>query len=134
MSLKLYETYYELEAVWRRAEMVLTGEMTAGPDGIPISEADALGWIEGVLSRIGGDGERKALNLAAIVKNYRAEAAALEAEATRLLQRQAAAEKTARLIEAHIARIVPEGGELRDSRSVIAWQKTPSGTPAFTIR
>lgn len=134
MSLKLYETYYELEAVWRMAELVLTGEMTAGPDGIPVSEADALVWIEGVLGRIGGDAERKALNLAAIVKNYRAEAAALEAEATRLSQRQAAAEKTARLIEAHIARIVPEGGEMRDARSVIAWRRAPSGTHELTIR
>ncbi len=122
--MKLYETYIGIEALWERVEDILTGEVTEGPDGVPVNPDDALGWIEEALSRIEDERDHKALNIACLVKNFRAEAAALKEEKMRLQRRQQAVERTVERLSGYLENFLEPGLKLRDARASIGWRKS----------
>lgn len=122
--MKLYETYIELETIWGDIERFLTCEETTGPDGIPISESDALGMLEEALQRIEGERDYKALNIACFIKNLRAEAEALKAEKLRLAKRQSAAERTAERLQTYLEQWLPVGVKIKDARAALSWRRS----------
>jgi len=122
--MKLYETYTEIERLWLKAEDVLNGDVTEGPDGLPITVDDALGWIEQALSRIEDERDAKALNIAAMIKNFRAEAEALKTEKTRLAKRQQSAERKVDWLTRYLEQCVPSGTKLKDARATIGWRRS----------
>ncbi len=122
--MKLYETYAELEALWAKVADVISGDVTEGPDGLPVTQDDALNWLEEALSRIEGERDRKALNIACFVKNLRAEAEALKAEKQRLAKRQQAAERTVERLVGYLEQFVEPGTKLKDARATIGWRKS----------
>lgn len=122
--MKLYETYFAIEQLWEKVEDILTGEVTAGADGLPVGPDDALDWIEEALSRIEDERDTKALNIACLIKNFRAEAEALKAEKMRLQRRQQAAEKTVERLRLYLEQFIPAGTKLKDARATIGWRKS----------
>jgi hypothetical protein len=123
---KLYETLPLIEELWSQVEDILTGERTEGTDGLPVNADTALDWIEEALSQIEDERDRKALNIAALIKNFRAQAEALKAEKLRLQRRQQAAEKTVERLTQYLGDFLPDGLKLSDARSVIGWRKSES--------
>jgi hypothetical protein len=123
---KLYETLPLIEELWLQVEDILSGERTEGTDGLPVNADTALDWIEEALSRIEDERDRKALNIAALIKNFRAQAEALKTEKMRLQRRQQAAEKTVERLIQYLGNFLPDGLKLSDARSVIGWRKSES--------
>ncbi|QYY34576.1 siphovirus Gp157 family protein [Ruficoccus sp. ZRK36] len=124
--MKLYETLPAIEELWSQVEDILTGDRTEGTDGLPVNADTALDWIEEALSRIEDERDRKALNIAALIKNFRAQAEALKTEKMRLQRRQQAAEKTVERLTQYLGDFLPDGLKLSDARSVIGWRKSES--------
>lgn len=124
--MKLYETYSEIERLWLKAEDVLNGDVTEGPDGLPITVDDALNWIEAALRSIEDTRDQKALNIAAMIKNFRAEAEALKVEKMRLAKRQQSAERKVEWLTRYLQAFIPEGTKLKDARSTIGWRRSES--------
>lgn len=122
--MKLYETYIELETIWAEVERVLTGDETVSQDGLPISETEALGWLESALQRIEGERDHKAVNIACFIKNLRAEAEALKAEKLRLAKRQSAAERTAERLQTYLEQWLPAGTKIKDARAALSWRRS----------
>jgi hypothetical protein len=122
--MKLYETYFGLEQLWDEVRDILSGEVTEGPDGLTLSPDDALDWIEQALSRIEDTRDVKALNIAAMIKNHRAEAEALKVEKTRLAKRQQAAERTVQWLTTYLEQFLEPGLKLKDARSTIGWRRS----------
>lgn len=122
--MKLYETYFEIEQLWEKVADVLSGDVTEGPEGAPITTEDALNWIEQALSRIEDERDTKALNIAAMIKNHRAEVEALKAEKTRLAKRQQAAERTVEWLTRYLEQFIEPGLKLKDTRSTIGWRRS----------
>jgi hypothetical protein len=122
--MKLYETYLALEQLWAQVEDILTGDVSETHDGTPVTPDDALDWIEQALSRIEGERDVKALNIACLVKNFRAEAEALKQEKLRLQRRQQAAEKTAERLTGYLEQFLEPGTKLKDARATIGWRKS----------
>lgn len=140
--MRLYETYFEMEQLWSKVADILSGDVTEGPDGLPITPEDALDWVEKALSGIEDERDAKALNIAAMIKNHRAEAEALKAEKTRLAKRQQAAERTVQWLARYLEQFIEPGLKLKDSRSTIGWRRsegvkltvTPEELPEEYIR
>lgn len=122
--MRLYETYYQIEDLWAKVADILSGDVTEGPDGLPVSPDDALNWVEQALSRIEDERDTKALNIAAMIKNYRAEAEALKVEKTRLAKRQQAAERTIEWLTRYLEQFIEPGIKLKDARSTIGWRRS----------
>ena len=122
--MKLYETYFEIEELWAGVEDILTGEVTEGPDGLPVTGDMALDWIEQALSRIEEERDVKALNIACLIKNFRSDAEALKIEKTRLAKRQQAAERTIAHLARYLEQFVEPGLKLKDSRATIGWRRS----------
>jgi len=122
--MKLYQTYVEIETLWDTIEGILTGDITQGPDGLPVDPDIALDWMEEALKKIEGERDTKALNIACMVKNFRAEAEALKAETNRLAKRQQAAERTIDRLTTYLSTFIEPGLKLRDSRATIGWRKS----------
>ena len=57
--MKLYESYFQIEQLWMKVEDILTGEITEGPDGLPVDAELALDWIEEALSKIEDERDEK---------------------------------------------------------------------------
>jgi len=121
---KLYETYIAIEQLWSQVEDILTGEITEGPDGVPVNPDLALDWIEDALSKIEDARDHKALNIACLIKNFRAEAEAWKEEKLRLQRRQQAAEKTVERLTSYLENFLEAGTKLKDSRATIGWRKS----------
>jgi hypothetical protein len=121
---KLYETYFEIEQLWEKVADILSGEVKEGPDGFPITPDEALDWVEKALSGIEDARDTKALNIAAMIKNHRADAEALKAEKTRLARRQQAAERTVQWLTRYLEQFIEPGIKLKDSRSTIGWRRS----------
>lgn len=124
--MKLYEAYFEIEQLWMRVEDILTGDTTEGPDGLPVDANMALDWIEEALSKIEDERDEKAIRIACLIKNFRAEAAALKAEKLRLQTRQQAAEKTVQRLTRYLEQFLEPGTKIKDARAVIGWRKSES--------
>lgn len=122
--MKLYETYFEIEELWQGVEDILTGEVTEGPDGLPVTGDMALDWIEQALSRVEEERDEKALNIACLIKNFRADAEALKLEKVRLGKRQQAAEKTIERLIGYLEQFLDPGLKLKDSRATIGWRRS----------
>jgi hypothetical protein len=122
--MKLYETYFGIEQLWLQVEDILTGEVSENHDGTPVTPDDALDWIEQALSRIEDERDAKALNIACLVKNFRAEAEALKQEKLRLQRRQQAAEKTADRLTCYLEQFLEAGTKLKDARATIGWRRS----------
>jgi hypothetical protein len=122
--MKLYDAYCTIERLWLKAEEVLNGDLTEGPDGLPITVDDAFNWIEDALSSIEDERDTKALNIAVLIKNARAEAEALKAEKLRLARRQQTAERKVEWLTRYLQTCLPEGTKLKDSRAVIGWRRS----------
>ena len=122
--MKLYETYLSIERLWLKVEDILTGDMTEGPDGLPVNPDLALDWIEEALSKIEDERDAKALNIACLIKNFRAEAEALKQEKLSLQRRQKAAEKTVERLVGYLEQFLEPGTKLKDQRATIGWRKS----------
>lgn len=122
--MKLYETFIEIEHLWAQVEDILTGEVTEGPDGLPVNADLALDWIEEALRKVEGERDAKALNIACLIKNLRAEAEALKAEKLRLQRRQQAAEKTLERLTSYLEQFLAPGTKLKDARATIGWRSS----------
>lgn len=122
--MKLYETYIAIEQIWERVEDILTGDTTKGPDGLPVNPELALDWMEETLSKIEDARDIKALNIACLVKNFRAAAEALKQEKLRLQRRQQAAEKTVERLTRYLEQFLEPGTRLNDHRATIGWRKS----------
>lgn len=122
--MKLYETYVAIEQLWMQVEDILTGEQTEGADGLSVDPDMALDWIEEALSKIEDERDAKALNIACLIKNFRAEANALKQEKQRLAKRQQAAERTMERLTNYLQQFLQEGQKLKDSRTTISWRKS----------
>lgn len=124
--MKLYETYIQIEQLWETVEGILTGEITEGPDGLPVNPDMALDWLEDSLRKVEDERDIKALNIACLIKNFRAEAEALKAEKTRLAKRQQAAERTVERLIQYLGNFIEPGLKLKDARAAIGWRKSES--------
>lgn len=124
--MKLYESYFQIEQLWMKVEDILTGEITEGPDGLPVDADLALDWIEEALSKIEDERDEKAVRIACLIKNFRADATALKAEKLRLQKRQQAVEKTVERLTRYLADFLPEGTKITDARAAIGWRKSES--------
>lgn len=122
--MKLYETYIAIDQLWLQIEDIITGEVTEGPDGIPVTPELALDWLEEALSKVEDERDTKALNIACLIKNFRAEAAALKEEKLRLQRRQQAAEKTVARLTGYLEQFLEPGTKLKDQRATIGWRKS----------
>lgn len=122
--MKLYETYFEIEQLWSMVGDILSGEVTEGPDGLPVTPEDALDMVEKALSGIEDERDAKALNIAAMIKNHRAEAEALKSEKARLARRQQAAESTVAWLIRYLEQFIEPGLKLKDARSTIGWRRS----------
>lgn len=122
--MKLYETYIAIEQLWTQVEDILTGDMTEGPDGLPVNPDLALDWIEEALRKVEDERDVKALNIACLVKNFRAEAEALKQEKLRLQRRQQAVEKTVDRLTHYLEQFLEPGTKLKDHRATIGWRKS----------
>lgn len=122
--MKLFETYIAIEQLWAQVEDILTGETTEGPDGIPVTPDLALDWIEEALSKVEDERDAKALNIACLIKNFRAEAEGLKQEKLRLQRRQQAAEKTVERLLQYLEQFLEPGTKLKDHRAAIGWRKS----------
>lgn len=122
--MRLYETYFEIEQLWSKVEEILSGDVTEGPDGLPVTPEDALDMVEKALSGIEDERDAKALNIAAMIKNHRAEAEALKTEKTRLAKRQQAAERTVQWLTRYLEQFIEPGLKLKDTRSTIGWRRS----------
>jgi chromosome segregation ATPase len=114
--MKLYETYFEIERLWDLVAESIDGE---GQD-----EAAILAEIEQKLAEVEDELDTKALKIAAMVKNYRAEAEALKAEKLRLAKRQQSAEKTVEWLSRYLEQFLEPGTKLKDARSSIGWRRS----------
>jgi len=122
--MKLYETYIAIEQLWAQVEDILTGEITEGPDGIPVTPELALDWIEDALGKVEDERDAKALNIACLIKNFRAEAEALKQEKLRLQRRQQAAERTVERLVRYLEQFLEPGTKLKDHRASIGWRRS----------
>lgn len=124
--MKLYETYSELETLWAQIEGYLTGEITEGSDGLPVSADDALGWFEQALRDIEDHRDEKAVRIACLVKNLRAEAVALKDEKQRLAKRQQVAERGVECLTRYLERFLGSDAKVKDARASISWRRSES--------
>ena len=122
--MKLYETFIELETIWAEAERVLTGDEVVDADGQPLTEDAALVRLEAALQHIEGERDDKAVKIACVIKNLRADAEALKAEKVRLGKRQSAAERTAERVTAYLEQWLPAGLKIKDSRDALSWRRS----------
>lgn len=122
--MKLYETYFHLDALWGKFADLLSGEEVIGPNGKSLTEEDALKEIERALSEVEDARDQKALNIAAMIKNYRAEALAIKEEKGRLAKRQQAAERTVSWLTDYLQQFLEPGLKLKDARSTIGWRRS----------
>jgi len=121
---RLYETYLEIEQLWLQVEDILTGDTTEGTDGLPVSPELALDWLEEALSKIEDARDHKALTIACLIKNFRAEASALKAEKQRLAKRQQACERTCERLTRYLEQFLEPGLKLKDARAAIGWRRS----------
>lgn len=117
--MKLYETYAQLEALWLEIEDVLCGNAEGDQ-----TEDGVLDALEAALAEIEDARDEKAVRIACLVKNLRADAEAIKAEKQRLQKRQMAAEKTADRLSRYLEQFLPPGTKLKDARAVIGWRKS----------
>ncbi len=122
--MRLYETYLGLENLWSQIEGYLTGDITEGPDGLPISEDIALEWFEQALRDIEDERDEKAVRIACLIKNLRAEAAALKEEKQRLARRQQVAERGVERLTRYLGQFLEPGTKIKDARASISWRQS----------
>ena len=113
MSWKLYE----IDAVLREA--IQAAEATVNQETGEIPEDWATFLDDCQLER-----DKKCLGVAAYVRECRAEAAAVKAEAKRLIARANAAEHRADRIEEYLTRTVQPGEKLSNTWVMIGWRKS----------
>jgi hypothetical protein len=124
--MRLYETYAEIERLWETVEGVLTGEITEGPDGLPVTPDTALDCLEDALRKVEDARDSKALTIACMIKNFRADAEAIKAEKMRLAKRQQAAERTVERLTRYLGDFIEPGLKLKDARAAIGWRRSES--------
>lgn len=108
-AFRLYEIAPEIQKIF---DAVDDGELSPG-------DFQKLTELNEVL-------ERKALNIACLVKNYMAEADAIDAEIKRLKERKDAASNKAERLKEYLAKNIPEGETYQDARAKISWRKSTS--------
>jgi len=109
--MRLYEIPMELEAALMAAIDSETGEVI---DKLAFAE---LGQLEGEL-------ETKALNIACLIKSYKAEMDALKAEAKALTTRAGQASSKVDSLKRYLSTYIPDGVKYADSRAKIGWSKS----------
>ena len=124
--MRLYETYAEIDRLWETVEGVLTGEITEGPDGQPITPDAALDLLEATLRQIEDERDVKALNIACLIKNFRADAEAIKAEKQRLAKRQQATERAVERLVHYLGDFIEPGIKLKNGRAAIGWRRSES--------
>lgn len=124
--MKLYETYLELEMLWSQLEGILAGEQIEGHDGLPLSDDVALEWFEKTLRDIEDERDEKAIRIACMIKNFRAEAEALKAEKQRLAKRQQVAERGVERLTTYLEQFLGAGVKVKDARASISWRSSTS--------
>ena len=122
--MKLYESFFELEAFWAKAADIIDGTVTEGPDGLPVSQADALDWLEQCLQRIEAEHEDKVLRIGCFIKNLRVDAEALKAEKLRLAKRQQGVERTIEHLTRYLRDFSEPGRKYQSPQCTIGWRKS----------
>lgn len=122
--MKLYETFFELETVWAKAADVIDGVVTEGADGLPVSQDEALQWIEQCLQRIEAEHSDKVLRIGCFIKNLRVDAEALKAEKVRLARRQQGVERTIEYLTRYLQDFSEPGRKYQSPQCTIGWRKS----------
>jgi len=107
--MKLYEIPSEIEKALESAVNHETGEIDSE-------------LLSGKLNELESELERKALNIACLIKNMRAEATALKTESDRLLSRAKTANNRADYLEGYLAKYLTPSVKYSDERAVISWR------------
>jgi hypothetical protein len=121
---KLYESFFELEAFWAKAADIIDGSVTEGEDGLPMSQDDALNWLEQCLQRIEAEHSEKVLRIGCFIKNLRVDAEALKAEKTRLAKRQQGVERTIEHLTRYLRDFSEPGRKYESPQCTIGWRKS----------
>ena len=122
--MKLYESFLELESFWAKAADIIDGTVTEGPDGVPVSQEDALDWLEECLKRIEAEHSEKALRIGCFIKNLRVDAEALREEKQRLARRQQGVERTIERLIRYLQDFTEPGRKLESPQCKISWRRS----------
>jgi len=118
--MKLYEINYDIEQLWYELELIVAGEQLQDEGK---SEDQLLDEIENQLAQHEEARDKKALNIACLVKNWQAEAEAIKAEKLRLQKRQQVRERAIERIKNYLAQLIPDE-KISDARAQISWRKS----------
>lgn len=122
--MKLYESFFELEKVWAEAADIIDGTVTEDQDGSPVSQDEALGWLEQCLQRIEAEHGDKVLRIGCFIKNLRVDAEALKAEKLRLARRQRGVERTIEHLKKYLQDFTEPGLKYQSPQCTIGWRKS----------
>lgn len=111
----------ELEELHSRAA---AGEVTEDPDGNPVTPEEALERIGEALDALQCARDDKALGIACMIKNARAESEALGQEVAALLARKHTATKRMEWLKTYLATAIQPGTKLKDGRAHVYWSKS----------
>lgn len=117
--MKLYEITSSLDLLWQTATEVLDGG-----NADPVEVEKALVFLEAQLKQLEGTHAEKCLNVACLVKNIEAEAAAIKAEEQKLSDRRKSGERKAEWLRTYLANNMEPGTNLKDARAIIGWRKS----------
>ena len=122
--MRLYESFFELEKVWANVADIIDGTVTEGPDGLPVSQTDALDWLEQCLQRIEAEHSDKVLRIGCFIKNLRVDAEALKVEKLRLAKRQQGVERTIEHLSKYLRDFTEPGRKYQSPQCTIGWRKS----------
>lgn len=112
--MKLYQISAELEKLWAAADAVAEQNEGELPKDLS-AELDALELAK----------EEKVINIAKVIKNYQAEAEALENEIKRLRAKKATAEGKVEYLKGYLANNLEPGIKISDGILTVSWKKSP---------
>lgn len=122
--MKLYEISEQLNGLWEAASEAVSQESVVTPSGEIVTRDDALARLERALSEAEGTLEKKALDIACLIKESDAEADAIAAEQKKLAARKKSADAKASWLRSYLESHVPRGTKFKDARAVISWRKS----------
>jgi hypothetical protein len=124
--MKLYETYNELETVWIQIENLLDGCHDFFDTGEKVDEEEELAKLETALKAIEDQREEKAIRIACMIKNMKADAVALKQEKDRLAKREKLTERGIERLKGYLSDFIEPGTKIKDPRASISWRASDS--------
>ena len=114
--MQLYKTYEEIETLW--------SDLSDKIDDPLFDQEELINHFEDEISKVEDERDRKATNIACLIKNFKAEADAYKQEAQRLQQRQRMSEKAIERLKGYLQSYLPVGTKINDTRASIGWRKS----------